>query len=316
MFPQSFMKLCEDTRNICCYAKHTSPTLWSFTLLGVWRNVHKHSSMLQTGWFGLPHNWCQRTEGATWPWHLATCHFYLALPLWIWIFNIWHECKIYLSECGRYKVNCAIPPFQNTQMDHTKVVRCTLSVNCLTDLDYCVVSGNLVSVFLDHILFSKFLNDLHLTFPCFCLFCLPFCSSSKHHNSCNIHLKSESIKSQLQIELPWQNCQVVFGQLTVFTYTLLKHYSHKQCSWRPSTNSKRALLKRADWSPREWCCCCLKKQTNDQYNWAVYMQSWDCKCNFQYHLVPVVFSIAVGLFLPDCTKYWKWASARAHHIHC
>ena len=36
---------------------------------------------------------------------------------------------------------------------------------------------------------------------CFSLYCLSFGSHSKHHNQCNIHLKSESITGQLALKL-------------------------------------------------------------------------------------------------------------------
>ena len=52
--------------------------------------------------------------------------------------------------CGRYTINCEIAQIQNTQIDHTEVTRCTLSVGCPTDLDYCVVFVDKVSVFLEH----------------------------------------------------------------------------------------------------------------------------------------------------------------------
>ena len=44
MSTRSFMELRGDIWNICRYAKHTSPpTLRSFVLLGVWRNVHANT---------------------------------------------------------------------------------------------------------------------------------------------------------------------------------------------------------------------------------------------------------------------------------
>ena len=54
--------------------------------------------------------------------------------------------------CERYTVNCGIPPIKNTQfIDSAEVARCTLSVGCSTDLDYCVVFVSLVSLFLENV---------------------------------------------------------------------------------------------------------------------------------------------------------------------
>ena len=66
----------------------------------------------------------------------------------------------------------------------------------------------------------------------FSLHCLSFGSHSKHHNKCNIHLKSESITGQLALKLvvmtklPGSSGTVVLVLRTkVFVNTLLKHYS-------------------------------------------------------------------------------------------
>ena len=144
-----------------------------------------------------------------WPWHLAACHVKFPLPL--QSFDVTHEWKIYLSACGRYKINCEIPPIQNTQSDLAEAARCILSVSCSTDLDYCVVYVNQVSVFLErvHRTSEGFTPNAK---PCCLLFCLPFRSWSKHQNCCNIHLKSELITGQLQSQWSWQNFQAVLGQ--------------------------------------------------------------------------------------------------------
>ena len=107
---------------------------------GVRRNVQKH---LQCFWWAsldFTQRWHQVTEQANWPWHSATCHFYLPSPL--PSFNVRCECKVYLSACWRYTINCGIPPIQNTQIDHAEEARCTLFISCLTDLDFCVVFVN------------------------------------------------------------------------------------------------------------------------------------------------------------------------------
>ena len=53
--------------------------------------------------------------------------------------------------CGRYTINCGIPPIQNTQIDCTEVARCTLLVSCPTDLHHCVVFVDQVGAFHEHV---------------------------------------------------------------------------------------------------------------------------------------------------------------------
>ena len=98
--------------------------------------------MLPIGWFGLPHNadimlHCESTWLCTW-----ARHFHLALPL--QSLDGGRECKIYLSACGRHTI-------WNTEMNHAKMKRCTLSGGCMNDLDYCVVLVCLVGVYLEHL---------------------------------------------------------------------------------------------------------------------------------------------------------------------
>ena len=79
-----------------------------------------------------------------WPWHIAACSFYLALPQ--RSFNVGCECKINVSACERYTINCGIPSIQNAQIDLAEVARCTLFVSCSTDLDCCFCgSGRCIS---------------------------------------------------------------------------------------------------------------------------------------------------------------------------
>ena len=66
----------------------------------------------------------------------------------------------------------------------------------------------------------------------FSLYCLCFGSRSKHHNRCNIYLKSESITGQpasklvVMRKLPGSSRTVVFVLRTkVFAKTILQHYS-------------------------------------------------------------------------------------------
>ena len=80
---------------------------------------------------------------------------------------------------------------------------------------------------------SKILNGLYAGLPrCFSLFCLSFGCDSKHHNRCNIHLKSESItgqaasKSVIMTKLPGSSWTVVFVLRTkVFANAVLERYS-------------------------------------------------------------------------------------------
>ena len=79
-------------------------------------------TMLLTGWFGLPRDvdvtspGCVLTELTM---HSAARHFYLALP--VRPFNVGRECKIYLSACRRYIINCGIQAIQNTHIHRAEI---------------------------------------------------------------------------------------------------------------------------------------------------------------------------------------------------
>ena len=77
--------------------------------------------------------------------HCCTLFFYLVLQL--WSFNVGCKCEINLSACGRYVIDCAIPFIQNTQIHRSEVGRCTLSISCSIDPDYCPVFVDEVGVF-------------------------------------------------------------------------------------------------------------------------------------------------------------------------
>ena len=89
-------------------------------------------------------------------WHIGARPFYLALPLRSFdVGRVGRERQINryainLSACGRYTTDCGIPSIQNAQINRTEVARCTLSVSCSTDLDYCAVFVDRVGVFLEH----------------------------------------------------------------------------------------------------------------------------------------------------------------------
>ena len=89
------------------------------------------------------------SDPTDWPWHIATCHFYLALALLLQSFNVRCECKVNVSACERYTTHCGTPAIQNAQIDLAEVARCTVLVSCLTDLDCCFVDR--VGVFLEHV---------------------------------------------------------------------------------------------------------------------------------------------------------------------
>ena len=136
-------------------------------------------------WCHVALPWAERTM------HLEAYHFHLNFPL--QSFNVGCECKINLSACGRYTINCGTPPVETIRINCAVEARCILSVSCSTDLDfaYCFVSVDPVNVFLEHMhrivkTSEWFMQD----FPHhFSLFSLPFGSCIKHHNHCNIHLK-------------------------------------------------------------------------------------------------------------------------------
>ena len=115
--------------------------------------------------------------------------FHLALPL--RLFSVGPECKICLSVCGRYTVNCGIPPHQS------KILKSTaLEWEDATDLNYCVVFVDRVGVFLEHM--HRTLRAFARLPRRFSLFCLSFASRSKHRNRCNLRLKSESVTGQFR----------------------------------------------------------------------------------------------------------------------
>ena len=59
------------------------------------------------------------SDPTDWPWHIAAHLFYLNLALPLQSVNVWRECKINVSVCERYTINCGIPSIQNAQMDLT-----------------------------------------------------------------------------------------------------------------------------------------------------------------------------------------------------
>ena len=80
-------------------------------------------------------------------------------------------------------------------------------------------------------------DGLRQTSPSFSLYCLSFGSRSKHHNRCNIHLKSESITgqpaSQLVVmrKLPGSSRTFVLVLRTkVFAKIIPEHYSQTMCT--------------------------------------------------------------------------------------
>ena len=50
---------------------------------------------------------------------------------------------------GGIRLILGSPPIQQIQIDRAEVARCTLSVSCSIDLDYCVVFVDQVGVFLN-----------------------------------------------------------------------------------------------------------------------------------------------------------------------
>ena len=95
--------------------------------------------MLLIGLFGLSCD-ADVTRSATSPAVHALSSTPFSSRLSAYSFNVRHDCKV--SACGRYTINCGIPPIQNIQIDHAEVARCTLSISSLTDLEYCVVFVN------------------------------------------------------------------------------------------------------------------------------------------------------------------------------
>ena len=77
------------------------------------------------------------SDPTDWPWHIAACYFHLALALPLWSFDGGCECKINISTCKRYTINCGTLSIQNAQIDLAAVARCTLLVSCSTYLDCC-----------------------------------------------------------------------------------------------------------------------------------------------------------------------------------
>ena len=137
-----------------------------------------------TGWFGLPHESgiiLLPTE-LNWPCTWQHAIFILPRP-----FDVWRECQIYLSACGKYSINCRIKPIQNTQINHAQVAKCALSVSGLSDLNYCVVLLMGLVYFLNthcktFIVCFKASEWFMPNFCHFSLFCLPFGSHSNTTN--------------------------------------------------------------------------------------------------------------------------------------
>ena len=171
-----------------------------------------------------------------WPYTQQRAIFILLLRS----FSIGHECKIFLSVCGRGTNNDWIPPIQNTQINCAEVARCSLLVSCSTDLDYCLVFVDQVGVFLGHghrIL--KASEQFTPDSPIISLyFCLPFSSGSNHHNHCNIHLNTESAKpasKSVFMTTFWGNSRTFYIKSeNVFKYysqTLFTNNVHRDCSY-------------------------------------------------------------------------------------
>ena len=168
------------------------------------------------------------TVWANWPQLSATHLFYPDLPLQLQAFDVGGKCKIYLSACGRYTIDCGIPPIQNTKTDCPEMARCTLSVSCSTDLDYCCFwqSGQCISLTCAQN-FKSFLTVYAKLPHHFSVFCLPFGSHSKHHNGCNVHWKSWLITGQLWTQSSWQNfwCSWTFVCIYIKNKSACRYYS-------------------------------------------------------------------------------------------
>ena len=93
---------------------------------------------------------------------------------------------------------CLVVP---SNLDYCLVVASNLDY-CLvvaSNLDYCVVFVNRVDVFLEGVYRTLKASEDYARLPCrVSLFCLRFGSPNKHHNHCNINLKSESITGQFR----------------------------------------------------------------------------------------------------------------------
>ena len=150
------MKPHGDIRDICCWAKHTSLTLRR--ILGPWNNVREQCTIWLV-WVSAQ-SWRQVAAQA----HLTTAkrHFYLALPL-----PFFDVDRDIFSACGRYTINCGIPPIQDTQIYRAEVAKCTLSVSCSTDLQITVLFSSIRCVYFLNmcIKLKRLLNDLRQTSP-------------------------------------------------------------------------------------------------------------------------------------------------------
>ena len=145
-------------------ATHRAMSLWSFKswlsglknlkqswlpalIWNIWNRVELTVS--QQSWLsGLnlratltSQHWAR--DPTDWPWHIAARHFYLALLL--RSFNVGRECKINVSACERYTMNCGTPSIQNAHIDLAEVARCTLLVSFSTDLACFCRSGRYIS---------------------------------------------------------------------------------------------------------------------------------------------------------------------------
>ena len=108
------------------------------------------SRCVLTSWFGLP-----RDAGVTWQRKIQLTMAGSSTPFSSGSAASITRCRTGMwnmfSVSGRYTINCEIPPIENSQIDRAEEARCTLSVSCLTDLDYSVVFVHWVDVFLQHV---------------------------------------------------------------------------------------------------------------------------------------------------------------------
>ena len=171
-----------ETRNICCKARHTLPTHWSFALLGLQtcsRTIYDASD-----WLVLT-SLLKRCHDEGQVWHAAAHHFLFALLL--RSLAVRWECKIYFSVSGRYTIYCGIQRIKITSITCIEAARCTLFVSFPTYLVYSVIFVNRVGVLLEQVHRTlKASEQFTPDFPSFLFIILP-ASCIKHHNHCNIH---------------------------------------------------------------------------------------------------------------------------------
>ena len=227
-------------QNICCYAKHTSPTVWTFTFLGMQRNVHD-----VLGCFQL----------ANLDFHILQASSHRVSQLTMALSNTLFLSLIvkYIDQCGGGVQLIVGPPPPQFKMQNqlcwsgkmhiiTKPFNWPRLLYCFCWLDQCTswtLPWNLIRSF-----WTVYAKLPH----CFSLFCLPFGSLSKHYNCCKMFTLSLN-QSQVSFKINMTKLSGSSWTGFFFFFLMFKKKSVCECcSWKLFTNNVHGH------------CSCIKNQ--------------------------------------------------------